>query len=135
MKKMCFMKNLFQSLCCFASILFLNITLFICFLTSLKYGSNSGWILLVIICMVFILFFLLGFYWIFQKVVIDNEGIKIVLLGKTLKHVNWNQIESIEKSNWMRNPVLKVKTFSNPYCIYLDYRKKIITAIKMFYEF
>lgn len=135
MEKMCFMKNLFQSLCCFASILFLNITLFICFLTSLKYGSNSGWILLVIICMVFILFFLLGFYWIFQKVVIDNEGIKIVLLGKTLKYVEWNKIESIEKSNWMRNPVLKIKTLDDPYYIHLDYRKKIIAAVKMFYEF
>ena len=134
MKKMCFMKNLFQSLCCFASILFLNITLFICFLASLKYGSNSGWILLVIICMVFILFFLLGFYWIFQKVVIDNEGIKIVLLGKTLKHVNWNQIESIEKSNWMRNPVLKIKTLDDPYYIHLDYRKKIIEAVNVFYK-
>lgn len=134
MNKNCFAKNLFQSICCFVSILFINIILFICFLTSLKYGSNSSWILLVIIFSLFISFFILGFYWVFQKVIISESGIKIVLLGKTLKYVEWNKIESIEKSNWMRNPVLKIKTLDDPYYIHLDYRKKIIAAVNLFYK-
>ena len=128
-----FYKNLFQSIYCFISILFLNITLLHCFFIILIYESDYSWVLLVIICMVFVLFFLLGFYWIFQKVAIDNEGIKISLLNRTLKSLRWDEIVSIKAVNHMRSPALEIEKCDG-FIIYLDKRKIIINAIKQYYE-
>lgn len=128
-----FYKNLFQSFYCFISILFLNIILLVAFFNALSHESDYSWVLLVIICMVFILFFLLGFYWIFQKVVIDNEGIKISLLNRTLKSLRWDEIISIKEVNHMRAPALEIEKCDG-FKIYLDKRKNIINAIKQYYE-
>jgi hypothetical protein len=128
-----FYKNLFQSFWCFVSILFLNIILLVVFFIALSHESDYSWVLLVIICMVFILFFLLGFYWIFQKVVIDNEGIKISLLNRTLKSLRWDEIISIKEVNHMRAPALEIEKYDG-FKIYLDKRKNIINAIKQYYE-
>ena len=80
-----FFKNLFQSISAFVAIFVVYIPCIFGFFESLKYESNLGWILLVAPLSLYVLFFLFGFYWIFQKVIIDERGIKITLLNKILK--------------------------------------------------
>ena len=73
-----------------------EITLFMGFIASLTYGQNLGWILLIISLVLIVLFFLIGFYWIFQMVSIDESGIKIIFINKTIKQLEWKEIEIIE---------------------------------------
>lgn len=120
-----FYKNLFQTISCFFGIIVSVIFLLMGFFASLSYGHNDGWILLVISFALIALFFLIGFYWIFQKVYIDESGIKIFFINKIIKELKWKKIESIENTNIMRNPAIRIKTF-NGNEIHLDKRKKII---------
>ena len=55
-----------------------------------------------------LIFFAIGFYWVFQIAVIDESGITIQLFTKKLRHVSWNQITAIERSNRFRNPEIKI---------------------------
>ena len=80
-----FYKNLYQSISYFSVIMIFVFFLLIGFVASLNYENNFGWILLVISISLIVLFFLLGFYWIFQKVLINEKGIQIVLLNKIIK--------------------------------------------------
>ena len=101
------------------------------FFASLSYGHNDGWILLVISFALIALFILIGFYWIFQKVSIDESGIKIFFINKIIKEFKWKEIESIENTNIMRNPAIRIKTF-NGNEIHLDKRKSIIKLIEIY---
>ena len=74
------------------------------------------------------LYFAVGAYWIFRKVIINEDGIEIVSFKKQIYYFQWNQIVSIEMSNKNRNPSLEITSISNKK-IYLDRRKKIIKAI------
>lgn len=74
---------------------------------------------------------ILGF-WVFQKVVIDNEGIEIFFFNKSIKKADWNTITSIEKEYHMKNPALKIE-LSNDEVVYLDNRKPIRQAIEFYY--
>lgn len=120
-----FYKNLFQTLSFLAVIMVLELILLLAFFESLNYEDSSGWILLVISLALMILFFLIGFYWIFQTVLIDETGIKIVLIRKKLKEVKWEEVETMKKANIMRNPAIRIKTFGGTE-IHLDQRKSII---------
>ena len=80
-----FYKNLFQTISYFAVIILFEVFLLIGFFTSLSYGQNFGWILLIISLSLIALFFLIGFYWIFQIVSIDEHGIKILFKSKIVK--------------------------------------------------
>ena len=104
--------------------------LLIGFVASLNYENNFGWILLVISISLIVLFFLLGFYWIFQKVLINEKGIQIVFLNKIIKECYWKEIESIEDANIMKNPAIRIKLFNGSE-IHLDKRKSIIAAIEL----
>ncbi len=126
-----FYKNLFQSLSCFASIMVLVFALLIGFFESLHDGKNFGFILLIIALSLIALFFLIGFYWLFQKVIIDEKGIKIIFINKVLKKYKWEEVEIIEEANIMRNPALRIKLV-NGLEIHLDKRKSIIKAIKKY---
>jgi len=126
-----FYKNLFQTISCFSAIIVLVIFLLMGFFASLSYGHNDGWILLVISFALIALFFLIGFYWIFQKVSIDESGIKIFFINKIIKEFKWKEIESIENTNIMRNPAIRIKTF-NGNEIHLDKRKSIIKLIEIY---
>ena len=79
------------------------------------------------------LFFLIGFYWIFQKVSIDESGIKRGVINKIIKEFKWKEIESIENTNIMRNPAIRIKTF-NGNEINLDKRKSIIKLIEIYLQ-
>lgn len=124
-----FYKNLFQTLSFLAVIMVLELILLLAFFESLSYEDSSGWILLVISLALMILFFLIGFYWIFQTVLIDETGIKIVLIRKKLKEVKWEEIDTMKKANIMRNPAIRIKTFGGTE-IHLDQRKSIIKVIE-----
>ncbi len=126
-----FYKNLFQTISCFSAIIVLVIFLLMGFFASLSYGHNDGWILLVISFALIALFILIGFYWIFQKVSIDESGIKIFFINKIIKEFKWKEIESIENTNIMRNPAIRIKTF-NGNEIHLDKRKSIIKLIEIY---
>ena len=126
-----FYKNLFQTISYFAVIMVFEILLLVGFFVSLSYGQNFGWILLIISLSLIVLFFLIGFYWIFQKVSIDESGIKIYFMNKIVKQLKWEEIDTIEEANIMRNPVLKIKAFDGTE-IHLDKRKQIVKAIEIY---
>ena len=128
MKKNIFLKNLYQTIS-FA----LVISIFIFFLllgyfASLDYESNNGWYLLLIAGALIASYFIIGFYWIFQIVEIDEKGIKIKILGKNIRNVGWDDIIEIKYESVMRNPayVLLIKNEKN---INLDSRKSIKNAM------
>jgi hypothetical protein len=81
--------------------------------------------------MFLVLYFSVGFYWIFQKVKIDESGIEITLLNKTIRKVRWENVERIQSGSFCRNPVY-VLYIQNEKNLNLDERKAIKEAI-LFY--
>lgn len=126
-----FYKNLFQSLSALGGILIVYIPCIFGYIESIKYGSDLGWIMLVAPLSLFILYFLLGFYWIFQKVIIDDNGIRIILINKIIKECKWYEIDIIEEANIMKNPAIRIKNIDGTE-IHLDKRKKIIQALEKY---
>ena len=124
-----FYKNLFQSLSALGGILIVYIPCIFGYIESIKYESDLGWIMLVAPLSLFILYFLIGFYWIFQKVIIDDNGIRIILINKIIKECKWYEIDIIEEANIMKNPAIRIKTFDGSE-IHLDRRKNIIKVIE-----
>ena len=82
----------------FVVIIIFEVFLFIGFFASLSYGQNFGWILLIISLSLIALFFLIGFYLIFQIVSIDEHGIKILFKRKIVKQLKWEEIDTIEEA-------------------------------------
>ena len=128
-----FYKNLFQSLSVLGAILIVYIPCIFGYIESLKYGSDLGWIILVAPLSLFVLFFLIGFYWIFQKVIIDEIGIKITLLNKIIKESKWEEIDTIEEANIMKNPAIRIKNIDGTE-IHIDKRKSIIKVIEIYFQ-
>ncbi len=126
-----FYKNLFQSISFFSVIMVMVFFLLIGFFVSMSYENNFGWILLIISLSLIILFFLVGFYWIFQMVIIDENGVKIVLINKIIRKHKWEEIVIIEEANIMKNPALRIKLVNSSE-IHLDKRKSIINAIEKY---
>ena len=126
-----FYKNLFQTISYFSVIILFEIFLLIGFFESLKYGHNNGWILLIISLSLIFLYFLIGFYWIFQKVIINENEIKIVLFNKIIKVCKWDEIDIIEEVDIMRNPAIKIKIKDGTE-INLDKRKSIIDLLNKY---
>ena len=77
-----FYKNLYQTISFLVVIVIFIIFLLLGFVTSLNYENGNGWILLVISIFLMSLYFIIGFYWIFQKVEINTDGIKIKIFNK-----------------------------------------------------
>jgi len=126
-----FFKNLFQLLSALGGILIVYIPCIFGYIESIKYGSDLGWIMLVAPLSLFILYFLIGFYWIFQKVIIDDNGIKIILINKIIKECKWYEIDIIEEANIMKNPAIRIKNIDGTE-IHLDKRKSIIQALEKY---
>lgn len=123
-----FLKNLYQTVSSLGVIVVLEIPIIGGFLYSLQLDENYGWILLIISAIIAFLYFGIGFYWIFQKVIITNNSIRIIFLGRTISEYLWTDVANIKKSNHLRNPTLKI-TLKNGNFLYLDDRKKIRYAI------
>ena len=128
MLKTKFFKNLYQTVSSLGVVVVLEIPIIAGFLYSLQLDENYGWILLIISAIIAFLYFGIGFYWIFQKVIITNNSIRIIFLGKTIREYLWTDVANIKKSNHLRNPALKI-TLKNGNFLYLDDRKKIRYAI------
>ena len=126
-----FYKNLFQTISYFSVIMIFEIFLLIGFFASLSYEQNFGWILLLVSLSLIALFFLIGFYWIFQMVYIDESGIKILFKSRIVKQLKWEEIDTIGEASIMRNPALKIKAFDGTE-IHLDKRKQIVKAIEIY---
>ena len=126
-----FYKNLFQSLSALGGILIVYIPCIFGYIESIKYGSDLGWIMLVAPLSLFILYFLIGFYWIFQKVIIDDNGIRIILINKIIKECKWYEIDVIEEANIMKNPAINIINIDGTE-IHLDKRKSIIQALEKY---
>lgn len=126
-----FFKNLFQSLSALGGILIVYIPCIFGYIESIKYESDLGWIMLVAPLSLFILYFLIGFYWIFQIVIIDDNGIKFILINKIIKERKWCQIDIIEEANIMKNPAIRIKNIDGTE-IHLDKRKSIIQALEKY---
>ena len=123
-----FFKNLYQTVSCLGAVVVLEIPIIAGYINSLQYDENYGWIQLIIALIIAFLYFGIGFYWIFQKVIITENSIMIVFLGRTIREYLWTDVANIEKSNHLRNPTLKI-TLQNGNFLYLDDRKKIRYAI------
>ena len=126
-----FYKNLFQSLSALGGILIVYIPCIFGYIESIKYESDLGWIMLVAPLSLFILYFLIGFYWIFQIVIIDDNGIRIILINKIIKECKWYEIDIIEEANIMKNPAIRIKNTDGTE-IHLDKRKSIIQALEKY---
>ena len=72
------------------------------FAASLNYEGGNGWILLALAISLIILYFCIGFYWIFQKVEISNNGIEITILKKAIQKIKWDDVDDIIYTSVMR---------------------------------
>lgn len=126
-----FYKNLFQSLSALGGILIVYIPCIFGYIESIKYESDLGWIMLIAPLSLFILYFLIGFYWIFQKVIIDDNGIRIIFINKIIKECKWYEIDIMEEANIMKNPAIRIKNIDGSE-IHLDKRKSIIQALEKY---
>lgn len=129
MVKQKYYKNLYQMISSLSVVMVFVLFLLIGYFSSLNYESNNGFIILIVIAILLIMYFVIGFYWIFQKVIINENGIKIVLLNKTIKLCLWEEILSIEETTIMKNPAIRIKKLNGSE-IHLDNRKKIKLSIE-----
>lgn len=131
MVKNSFYKNVYQSASCFATVLVFVFFLLLGFVASLNYENNNGWFLLLMAFSLVIMYFLIGFYWLFQKVEFYKFGIRITLLCKVIREIRWDDVEDITLVSVMRNPAFVLKVNGAPN-LRLDNRKKIKKALLYF---
>lgn len=131
-----FFKNLFFTVCYVGVLLFLYVMMLIFLWAEIKdeYIRN-GAIFLISIAILgpIVLYFVLGFFWVFQTVVISETGIRLMILKKTKKEYKWESIEEIRESNDMRNPTYAIVNVDEE-VMHLDRRKKIKRAIEEYYQ-
>lgn len=125
-----FYKNLYQLNGFFCSMTLLYIFLIVGLLLS-KTCEHLLFILMLALVIPMAIVFIIGFYWIFQKVLIDKKGIKIMIFNRSIKECEWNQIKSIEEANIMRNSAYRV-ILNDEREIHLDKRKGIKKAIEFY---
>lgn len=124
-----FVKNLYQITSFAASELVILIPILAIYFLMLDNNAvdKSAWMLYVVIVLV-LLFFIIGFYWIFQIVEINSSGIVVKLFNRVIRSIRWEDVEDIRYANHFRNPVYNIIIKENK-ILYLDYRKKIKNAI------
>ena len=120
-------KNLYQTLSALAAVAIIDLALLAGFIFSLfKEQPNYGWIALVII-----LYFIIGFYWIFQTVVIDEKGIRVKFFNKTLKEFDIKDIECFAIGNKYRNTIIAIQRKDGAR-LNIDKRKKALECLKFY---
>ena len=125
-----YLKNKYQIVC------FLLSTLFLVFVSiiALAIGGISAAIFTIGITIgVIFLTTLLGFYFIFQFVYFDNDGIHITLINKEINFISWDQIKEVNESNIYRGPIYQL-VLKNGRVLNLDRRKKIKQEIFKYYK-
>ena len=96
-----------------------------------KEQPNYGWIALVIIGVTLLLYFIIGFYWIFQTVVIDEKGIRVKFFNKTLKEFDIKDIECFAIGSIYRNPIIAIQRKDGAR-LNVDKRKKTLEYLKFY---
>lgn len=120
-----FIKNLYQTLCCFIPcVIIIPFSCVISFIGIKEESFQYAVIIISIIVGVLFLFFLVGCYWMFQTIVIDEDGIQVKLFKKILRKVEWNEVEDIVYGSVNKGPVyiFKIKEALD---LNIDCRKKI----------
>ena len=126
-------KNLFQFLCAFGGILFVDVLLLWGYFEFPLTTRKDAWFLPMSALAIFALFFLADGYWIFQKVIIDENGLKIVRFGKVLYSCKLEEMEYYRLTNVMRNPSISIKTTNSERMIHLDRRRKILVVLQHYH--
>ena len=125
-------KNLFQTIAALAAVAFIDLCLIVGYIYSLfAEQPNYGWVLLVAAGAFLCLFFIFGFYWIFQKVTIDENGIKITILNKVITKCSLDDVESYTVGAVMRTPAIKIQ-LKNGKHINIDKRNRILKCLEFF---
>ena len=125
-------KNLYQTLSALAAIAVIDLALLAGYIASLfAEQPNYGWVLLVIIPATFVLYFIIGFYWIFQTVTLDEKGIRVKFFNKTLKEFDIKDIDCFTIGTLYRNPIIAIQRKDGTR-LNLDKRKKIIDYLKSY---
>ena len=128
-----FAKNLYQALSFGLSFCFLSVILLWGFAESQKYKGEYGEIFLWAGIGVFLLYFVIGFYWLFQVVQFDEKGVCLLLFGRVVRFVPWEKIYAVRCEMVMKNPAVIIKiTGEKDLC--LDDRRGIRQAIGMFFR-
>ena len=96
-----------------------------------KEQPNYGWIALVAIGVTLLLYFIIGFYWIFQTVVIDEKGIRVKFFNKTLKEFDIKDIEYFAIGSMYRNPIIAIQR-KDGVRINIDKRKKALKCLEYY---
>ena len=96
-----------------------------------KEQPNYGWIALVIIGVTLLLYFIIGFYWIFQTVVIDEKGIRVKFFNKTLKEFDIKDIECFAIGSIYRNPIIAIQRKDGAR-LNIDKRKKALECLRFY---
>ena len=123
-------KNLFQTIATLIAIVFVDtILLSLYIVTSFKEQPNYGWILLVVAGGLLLVCFLGGFYWIFQKVIIDKDGVKVVFFNKVISKYSFDDIDYYAFTNHRRNPSITFK-MKDEKLLHIDRRKKALDCLK-----
>lgn len=122
-----FFKNFFQLLCYCIGMLFIWILVLVVIFVG-EGDKNLIFFILLNLSLITILFFLFGFYVMFQKVIIDENGIKILFFKRVVNQCSWTDVQSIEKFNYMNNSTYTIKLY-NGKKIHLERRKAIKKAL------
>lgn len=127
-----FYKNVYQSLSWGGSAAVLIFFLLLGYFESLTYDEpGNSWLLLVFSVGIILLFFVIGFYWIFQVIEIDPHGICVKILQKTIRTIPWEEVVVIEERTVMKNPAYVV-IVRDQEDLNLDKRKKVLSAIRFY---
>lgn len=128
-----FLKNLYQTLCFGLSACLLSATVLWGAVESQKYDVGYGRFLLWIGISIILLYFAIGFYWIFQVVRIDEQGVRVLFWGKTVRFAPWEKIYSVRRDSVMKNPAVVIKVLEEKN-LNLDDRRSIRKAIGAYFE-
>ena len=127
-----FYKNVYQSISWGGSAAVLIFFLLLGYFESLTYDEpGNSWLLLVFSAGIILLFFAIGFYWIFQVIEIDQHGICVKILQKTIRKISWDAVVIIEEKTVMKNPAYVV-IVRDQKPLNIDRRKKIFDAINLY---
>ena len=125
-------KNLYQILSILIAVLFIDAILLAGFIASLfAEQPNYGWIILVIIAATLYLFFIAGFYWMFQKVVIDESGVRVMFFNKVLSKYSFDEIENYTIGSYMKNPAIIIHAKDGK-SIHVDKRNKTLKCLESY---
>ncbi len=126
-----FWKNLYQNLSNIAVISLFDLILIYCAIRSFNQNQLMAFMFIGCSVLFLVLYLLIGFYWVFQMIEVDERGIKVKLFSKTIRDISWDNIESITYGGVLRNPayIIKVK---NQKGLNIDSRKKIKQAFSFY---